>query len=427
MMNVTTKPASMRRRLSRTLVAWSLLWSVGVSAAVWLAAQHELKELLDQTLADTASLMAPAFAGDLAAIPWQAPPEGAATTPDEGHNFAWQVVSADGKVLRRSLLAPAEAFLPSAVTGFSDSVAWRIYGLALGREGRVLYVAQTSAERFEAMAEVALSAVLAAWSIGLLGYWWVSRRLTQELAPIERLSQRLGQLDPSQSGQDLPAAERIELQPMHDALNEMSARLARRVQQEQSLAAHAAHALRTPLAGMDAQLAVALAECDPASRKRLQKVRAAGGRLQRVVAALITLFRTGNEAHSVDVDVAALAAQVPVEGVSVRVEGASKLRADPDLLAAALANLLDNAQHHGAQHVVLRCLDTHTLEITDDGPGVQASALEHLQQALAEQAYERLSGMGLMLADRVARAHGGALSLASSDRGLVVTLRLGPA
>ncbi len=412
----------MRQRLARTLIVWSLLWVLGVTGAVWLAARHDLDELLDASLANAAALMAPTFSGNLAGV--QVRPEGAAA-PGE-RNFAWQVVSADAQVLRRSAMAPTEAFHATARTGFSQNAVWRTYGLALGHDSHVLYVAQTSAERFEAMAEVTVSAVLAAGSIGLLGYWWLRTRVAQELAPIERLSQRLAQLDPLQAGPALHAAERAELQPMHDAIAVLSTRLARRVQQERSLAAHAAHALRTPLAGMDAQLAVALTECDPASRERLQKVRAAGGRLQRVVAALITLFRTGNEAQTSEVDVAALLAQVPVQGVAVRVEGPRKVQADADLLAAALANLLDNAQRVGAHQVRVRCLDAHTLEIADDGPGVDATALHHLQQALSEQAYERLSGMGLMLADRVARAHGGALALASSGSGLVVTLRLHP-
>jgi signal transduction histidine kinase len=414
----------MRRRLSRTLVAWSLLWSVGVSVAVWLAAQHELNELLDETLASTATLMAPAFSGDLAAVPWP-DPSPTAIPPEEERHFAWQVVGADAKVLRRSQMAPPEAFFPSNTTGFARHPAWRVYGLALGSQGRVLYVAQTAAERLEAMVEVALGAVLAAWSIGLLGYWWLRVRLRQELAPIERLSAQLSQLDPLQSGGALHAAERAELQPMHDAIGELSTRLARRIQQESALSAHAAHALRTPLAGMDAQLAVALAECDPASRERLQKVRAAGGRLQRVVAALITLFRSGGEAQRGTVDVASLVAQIPVQGVTVQTVGECTLQADPDLLAAALANLMDNSARHGARRITLRCPTPHSLQIADDGPGMDAAQREVLQQALSAQAYERLSGMGLMLADRVARAHGGMLTLDEAPSGFVATLHLG--
>jgi signal transduction histidine kinase len=400
-----------------------MLWSLGVSVAVWLAARHELNELLDESLANAAALMAPALAGDLAAMPWPEASATAARATGERH-FAWQVVGADAIVLRRSEVAPTEAFVPVAQTGFSRTPGWRVYGLALGQQGRVLYVAQTAAERLEAMIAVALSAVLAAWSIGMLGYWWLRMRLQQELAPLDRLSNRLLEVDPLQSGGALHAAERAELQPMHDAIAELASRLSGRIQQERALAAHAAHALRTPLAGMDAQLAVALTECDPGSRERLQKVRAAGERLQRVVAALITLFRSGNEAQRVAVDIAHLASQIPVKGVSVKTEGACVLQADPDLLAAALANLMDNAARNGAHHITLRCPTPTSLQILDDGQGIDAARRESLQQALSAQAYQQLSGMGLMLADRVARAHGGELQLDATERGFAATLHL---
>ena len=50
-----------------------------------------------------------------------------------------------------------------------------------------------------------------------------------------------------------------------------------------------------------------------------------------------------------------------------------------------------------------------------------------LQSALDAQAYEAGPGLGLMLADRVARAHGGRLALPATDAGFTVELNLGPA
>jgi signal transduction histidine kinase len=301
------------------------------------------------------------------------------------------------------------------------------FGLALGRQQHMLYVAQTSAERLEAMTEVALGAMLAAGAIGLLGYGWLRAGLAQELQPIERLSQQLQSFDAQASAISLYEAERSELQPMHAAIEGLSQRLSRRMQHERSLAAHAAHALRTPLAGMDAQLAVALTDSQGAVRERLQRVRDAAGRLQRVVTAMITLFRTGQEAQRALVDVAELASQIPVPHVTVTPVGDCLVDADADLLAAALANLLDNAQIHGAREVRLECPNRHLLRLWDDGPGIEPERLKALQQALDEQAYERLSGMGLMLVDCVARAHDGALELRAGAPGLVINLSLGPA
>ena len=75
---------------------------------------------------------------------------------------------------------------------------------------------------------------------------------------------------------------------------------------ERAFTAHAAHALRTPLAGMDAQLAVALREAPLALQPRLQRVREASGRLQRVLAALLTLFRSDLALHRAPLDLPAL-------------------------------------------------------------------------------------------------------------------------
>ena len=51
---------------------------------------------------------------------------------------------------------------------------------------------------------------------------------------------------------------------------------------------------------------------------------------------------------------------------------------------------------------------------------------DELQQLLTTQRYEAGSGLGLMLADRVARAHGGALTILAVEHGFGVELRLGP-
>jgi len=50
-----------------------------------------------------------------------------------------------------------------------------------------------------------------------------------------------------------------------------------------------------------------------------------------------------------------------------------------------------------------------------------------LNDALERQQYEGRMGLGLMMADLVARAHGGSLSLPSMTAGFCVAMRLGPA
>jgi signal transduction histidine kinase len=214
---------------------------------------------------------------------------------------------------------------------------------------------------------------------------------------------------------------------VHAAIDQLGQRLARRVAHERAFASHAAHALRTPLAGMEAQLAVALRESTPAVQQRLQRVRDASSRLQRVVQSLLDLFRVGGEVRRVDVDLKALLAHLPIEGLEVSVQSEGPLRADPDLLAAALANLLDNAKRHGAQRVSVSQPAPDCVRVHDDGPGATPERLRSLREALREQDYDGRMGLGLMLADLVARSHGGALSLPESVQGFTVELALASA
>jgi signal transduction histidine kinase len=421
---VTSGPAklpSITGRLSTALLWWALAWGVGVSAAVGWAAQHEVEELLDESLHATALVLVRAIvlAGNGSLDPSPQP------VISEG-DFAWQLVGADGVVLRRSSNAPPLSLQKVPTAGFSDVPGWRVFGVATGAQGRMLYAAHTMKERDEAGTEVAMSAVLAALSIGLLGHVWLRLRVQRELEPLQGLSERLARHDPLAALGGLGPAERAELAPVHRAIDELGERLARRVAHERAFASHAAHALRTPLAGMEAQLAVAQREAPPAVQPRLQRVRDASGRLQRVVRALLDLFRVGAEVRRSDVDLKALLAHLPVEGLEVHAAAAT-LNADPDLLAAALANLLDNAQRYGARQVDLTLPSPGTLRLHDDGRGATPERLADLRAALAAQDYEEHTGLGLLLADLVARAHGGALVLPEVARGFAVELRLGGA
>lgn len=414
----------MRERLGRSLLAWSLVWSVGVAVAVWLAARGEVDELLDETLVASSQVLA-ALVDSAPALP--AGTVLAPAVPQTEGTFAWQVLDSQGTVMLRSSEAPGSPFIPAPVSGFSDAGGWRVYAVPLGQDGRRLLVAQTGAERGEARREVAQSAVLAALAIGLLGQIWLRARVRSELDALRRLAERLARHDPADPALALGAAERAEFQPIHAALDGMGLRLRQHLANERAFSAHAAHALRTPLAGIDAQLAVALREVPAAHRPRLERTRAAAERLQRVVAALIGLFRSGGAAQQRSTGLDELVGRLPAAGLVVDVAAGTRVIADPDLLLAALANLLDNAARHGARQVRIDVPAPQRVRMTDDGPGVPEPQRLALQLALDREDYADHTGLGLMLADRVARAHGGRLELPAAAHGFAAELVLGRA
>jgi len=413
---------SIRRRLSSTVLVLTLLGTLLSSLAGGWIVRREVNELLDDTLQASADVLA-----ELLGTQVRGSPAGPAVTvsgPAADKHFAWQLVGPDGRLALRSGLAPQQPWLTQPQVGFSDlGETWRVFGRPLGEA--MLYVAQTGNERREARLEVGVASSVMAALVAVLCALWLRARVRRELRPLEHLSLAIQRHDPLAPGASLARPEREELLPIRDAIEALGQRLARRVANERAFTAHAAHALRTPLAGMDAQLALALRESPPELQPRLLRTRQAAGRLRRVVTALLTLFRSGVDLQWQSVDVAALLARLPVEGLQLDVQGEPQLRADPDLLAAALINLLDNALRHGGRQVRVE-IRPGCIALQDDGPGVPPERLQAMQAALRAQDYEGHMGLGLMLADMVARAHGGRLQLVAAERGFAIELWLSP-
>jgi signal transduction histidine kinase len=420
---------SISRRVSNTLLAWALLWGVALALGGAWAVRHEMSEMQDDTLRSTAE----ALAGTLSAVAFQAQapkPAASATLPegDPDRRVVWQVLPQGNGVtpLRASRGAPAGPLMPMPAAGFATVQGWRVYAEPLPLQAAWLLVAQSHDERAEAQREVAATVLLVTVVMALASLVWLRWRMRIELAPLEQLSRRLAGHDPLAAGATLGPAARRELAPVHAAIDALSQRLAARLAQERAFSAHAAHALRTPLAGIDAQLAMALREAALPLQPRLQRVRAAAVRLQRVVTALLSLFRSGVDLQREPLELGELVARMPVEGLQVQVEPGEPVQADADLLTAALLNLLDNAARHGARQVRISTPRAQCLRVQDDGPGVPPTQLQALRDALAQERPERPVGLGLVLAQLVARAHGGGLHLPGDCAGFVVELDLGP-
>lgn len=440
-------PVSIRDRLGRALLQVSLAWALAVAGAVAWVAHAEVDQVLDGALQESAEILLGLLSVQSAALPLDR--GDALPAPLHEERLVWQLVGPRQQVLLRSHHAPTTPLLDRPTLGLSDTPAGaRVYGLAYSPAQAMLYVAQTEAHRSEASREAPLAVAVTALAVALVCVVWMRRRTAQELAPLRELSEQVQGYHPLDAGATLPAATRAELQPIRDAIVDLGDRLALRVDSERAITAHAAHALRTPLAGMTAQLAVAMREAPETLHSRLQRVRQASERLSRVVSALLTLFRSGVEPQWQEADLVALVAAVPVDGLKVTVQagppGAGsatsgpaadlpllpRLRVDPDLLVAALMNLLDNAVRYGAREVQLQLSEAveagqvwQLLRVTDDGPGIPPERREQIQLALVDQSYEQAMGLGLMLTDLVVRAHRGRLRLLSPAAGFGLELR----
>ncbi len=225
-------------------------------------------------------------------------------------------------------------------------------------------------------------------------------------------------------------------------------RLAR---QRSQFAASAAHELRTPLAGMrmySEMLTEGLG--DPAkSKDYARRISDEVARLGRVVGNVLGFSRLERGALTVRPELGDLAEaatecvgrQRPtLEAAGAKVELAIAdalplVRFDRDAMAEILQNLLDNAEKHtrGASNRTIRVSLTKVdhsvaLSVADRGPGVTMELRSRLfrpfERGKNADAPAGL-GLGLVLAQGLARAQGGDISYADApERGAVFTISL---
>jgi signal transduction histidine kinase len=413
---------SITRRITALLAVICIIGAIITTAVVSRVIHHEIDELLDHALRESADLIH----NVMARTPTL---EGIRGLDSIAHDYEehllWQVVDlSSSAVVARSKLAPESAlhgrWEPDLFDRESDKPGsvWRILTLRMAAPANhLLVVAQSHAERVEARLEPLLSAVITSLLGGLLTTGLVFVLIRGELARLRRLSDAVAQHDPLTPGTALPTVDRQEFQPIVDAVDRLGQRLAQRVVSERAFTAHAAHALRTPLAGLDAQLALARRESsEPAVQQRLERTRAATARLTRVVQALLAMFRSGMEPQQRLVALGDVVAASAFPALEVQSVG-DPIVCDPDLLAAVFMNLLDNAQRHGASRVQVQAsaLGWQTeVTVHDNGEGCRPEQLLRMQDALDRQDYSSgtgLNGLGLVLADLVLRAHGGRVHL----------------
>ncbi len=272
------------------------------------------------------------------------------------------------------------------------------------------------------------------WGLGLLaialaGAWLIASRIAQPLAALTRAAGRLGRGEPHQ-----PLAEEgtRELQSVAAAFNRMASDLERLERERAMVLAGISHDLRTPLS----RLRLAL-EMSGGERKAVEGMRADVEEMDQVIGQFLD-FARGEDEAKVARDLDALVGEI-AEGyrkrgkeVVFRGGGVHSTRVAPLALRRAVTNLLDNALRYAATPVEVETLRDGSMalvEIRDRGPGIPAAEIERLKRPFTRLDDARSgppgAGLGLAIAERVARAHGGSLELAPrAAGGLIARLRL---
>ena len=439
---------SVRRQLLILLL--SAISGAWIIAAVlsFRDARHEVSEVLDAYLAQTASLVSVQWTGD----------EDADAIDTEHaplqHRYSRRVmfqVWQNGTVLRLHSQHAPDTPLSPVTSGFSDTTIdgdrWRVFSTWDSRGRAVVQVAEQDYERDELATAVARNFVLPlAITLPVLGVviWAAVGRATRSLTDVNqqvaaRAADNLTPID--------VAGAPLEISALVTNLNELFARVQRLLEQERHFTADAAHELRTPLAGIRAQAQVARgASTDTERAHALDGVIAGCDRTTHMVEQMLTLARLEPDAVSFqptpvelapvlkttisDLAPAALAQQIDIE---LRHEQRVAVAGDAGLLGVLFRNLIDNAIRYSPASatvdVDMVITDSEAgIVITDAGPGIPADQREHVGRRFyrAPGTQASGSGLGLSIVQRILDLHGGTIRLETPDTGvgLQVTVAL---
>ena len=230
----------------------------------------------------------------------------------------------------------------------------------------------------------------------------------------------------------------VEIRTLVASLNALLARVRASAEAQQRFVADAAHQLRTPLAGMQAQLE--LLERETAALPIHDRVRAVREGLKRLAHAAHQLlssaqatgsatldrdFATVDLAHLIEEAVTAQLDRALAKRIDLGAEtAAAQVRGVEWLLRELLSNLIDNALHYtpAGGVVTLRAgalPDGAFLEVEDDGPGIAPDERPLVMQRFhrAAGAVGAGSGLGLAIVNDIVLLHGARFELGTGAHG----------
>jgi len=366
----------------------------------------------------------------------------------QGRNRAGNVNEVATEFLAQAVLTPAIVGY-TGNDGVQRSAMVQVVRL---QGGMFLLVGRDMSER-ERFAEITRLALIVAGvlliGLGIVSWFFVSRRVLRRIDSISETTRRImaGDL----TGRLEVAGTRDEFDRLADSLNAMLERLEGLMRGLKEVSDNIAHDLKTPLSRMRNRLDAALANEDrEAGRDAMAAAIEDADQLIETFNALLTIARIeagSTDEHADEVDAAAMVRDVvelyePVAeeagaAISIDAEGAQPFRGNRELLAQAVANLIDNAIKHGRpadpavpptiRISVRRAGNDLLIAVADNGSGIPEEERGRVQERFVRLEKSRSTpgtGLGLSLVAALAKLHRGRLELTDAGPGLMATIRL---
>ncbi|MFZ3341619.1 MAG: ATP-binding protein [Terriglobales bacterium] len=292
---------------------------------------------------------------------------------------------------------------------------------------------------------------IAILSSGLICYL-LARSMTSPITRLRKAAQSLAAGDlTARTGARAggPSGEIVEL--MRD-FDRMAERLEGLVDSQSRLLKDVSHELRSPLARLSVALGLARQRATPEIEGQLNRIELEADRLNQLIQRLLTIARLESGADGIRksslslrelVENVAHDAEYESAGRQIRVtaDGDDEflVEADPDLLRSAVENVVRNASRYTAAGTTVEARlgrqkssngEEMVVRVSDSGPGVPDAALAKIFEPFyrLDDARNRQTGgagLGLSIADRAIRLHGGQISASNrKEGGLEVEIRI---
>ncbi|MGA2003851.1 MAG: ATP-binding protein [Terriglobales bacterium] len=292
-------------------------------------------------------------------------------------------------------------------------------------------------------------------SSGLVCYL-LARSMTRPVTRLRQAAQSLAAGDLSVRTGVPTGGRRGEMVELMRDFDLMAERLETLVDSQSRLLKDVSHELRSPLARLSVALGLARQRSTPEIEGSLNRIELEADRLNQLIQRLLTISRLESGADGIrksSLSLRELAEQVahdaeyesPGRHCLVTANGADAaddeflMEADPELLRSAVENVVRNATRYTAEGTTVKVQlgrengpkgEEMVIRVSDSGPGVPDEALAKIFEPFyrLDDARNRKTGgagLGLSIADRAIRLHGGQLRASNrKEGGLEVEIRI---
>ncbi|RFU13254.1 sensor histidine kinase [Rhodobacteraceae bacterium W635] len=441
-------PGSIRRRLTLQLLTGAAVMAVVLFLIVYNFAREIGAESQDTILAASATAILDATTVQSGEVRIDIPYSAFTMLDNTADDRVFYRITQDGAGLTGYDDLPAARLDPGASAGF-DTVTYRGAALRLATLSRLVSIDGTPAridvsvgQTRDAQAEM-LARILRMTVLLGLGFFAASAGLAvlagqSTAASLRRLAASVSRRGPADLRPVVAEVPR-EMRPLVKSLNSLISRLSGALNRTEDFIAEAAHRVRTPLATVRAHADNTLRRVDKeenraALREMIRAIdessRAAGQLLDH---AMVSLRADQLELTSVALRplvgelVDRLRPLADLKDMDLHFDDPqdAEIMGDAILIQNAVRNLIDNAIKYAPPETPVEVALTAnggqaTLTIRDRGRGFPITGTEGLTGRFArgENAADVVgSGLGLTIAEEVARAHRGTLTIANIDGG----------